>query len=118
MFVDGLIFVGGDDVVGARGEGGGVRGGVVGVRGVGVRFGGGVGGDLFQGFIGVCVDVVDDVDVCGDVDVLVEGVFFVFEFGVVFGKVGYYDGGVFVQRGRDDVEFLLVGKVVVVGLNV
>ena len=45
--VDGPTLAGGDDVVGARGEGGGARGGAVGVRGVGARLGGGAGGDLF-----------------------------------------------------------------------
>ena len=45
--VDGPTLAGGDDVVGARGEGVGARGGAVGVRGVGARLGGGASGDLF-----------------------------------------------------------------------
>ena len=67
---------------------------------------------------GVRVDAVDDADARGDADALAEGVFFALELGVALGKAGHHDGGVFVQRGRDDVELPLAGKVVVVGLNV
>lgn len=108
------------NVVGSVAETGFVCGGAVGVKGVGVGDGlrAGASGDLFERFSSVRIDAVDDAHTLGNADALAEGILFTLELGIALCKARNHDGGVFGKRRRDDVEFPLTGKIVIVGLNV